>query len=761
MARMQDAVQVLRKYYGYPAFRQGQEQIIGAVLEGRDTLGIMPTGGGKSIGFQVPAMLLPGTTLVISPLISLMKDQVDHLNELGIPAAFINSSLGAAETRDRLREAANGGYKLLYIAPERLETDSFDALLQTLQVPLVAVDEAHCVSQWGHDFRPSYVQVARMLQRMPRRPIIAAFTATATEEVKHDIVRLLTMQEPEIVVTGFGRDNLALSVIRGESKKQFLLDYIAARREQSGIVYAATRREVEDLEELLCSKGFAAGKYHGGLTDEVRAESQEAFLYDDVRVMVATNAFGMGIDKSNVRYVLHYSMPRNMEAYYQEAGRAGRDGEQSECALLYAPQDVMTQKFLIEQSVSSPDRKAMEYRKLQDMIDYCHTQQCLGHAILTYFGEDPTGRPTCGKCSSCTDESDETDITIEAQKIFSCIYRMQERFGTTLVAQVLRGSKNKRILELRLDRLSTYGVMSEYGEKEIALLLQGLVADGYLALSEGQYPVVRLQQKALRVLKGEEQVLRRVPKRKAAPSSALGAAGAAVFELLRGLRKELAEQERVPPYVIFADSTLREMSEALPQTAAELLTVKGVGEAKFRKYGARFLALLQQAAAEQGYPRPGMEESGGLPVYEAPLPDGEHPVLAGTRNSALLAEAAISQREQGASGGVFAAPAASRSGEESSHLQTYRLYAEGADLEAVAAARGLTLVTVQEHVLRAASEGKPLEWSRIIPHGQEELVLEAVRQAGRDKLRPIKEALAPGADVDYFVIKAVLMKNPV
>ncbi|MFD0694033.1 DNA helicase RecQ [Paenibacillus sp. GCM10027628] len=590
---LSEARKVLQQVYGYPEFREGQKNIITNLLEGRDTLGIMPTGGGKSICYQVPALLMEGVTLVISPLISLMKDQVDALASLGVPATFINSTLEAREVEQRLQGAMQGKYKLLYIAPERLESERFRARMHALNLPFVAIDEAHCVSQWGHDFRPSYVSIAPFIRELPNRPIVAAFTATATAEVTADIARLLELDGAGIFVNGFSRDNLELTILRGENKRDYIQNYVKDHTHQPGIIYAATRKDVEDLYELLRKKGYAAGKYHAGLSDEERSYMQEAFLYDDIRVMIATNAFGMGIDKSNVRYVIHYNMPKNMEAYYQEAGRAGRDGEPSECILLFSAQDIMTQKFLIEQNQLSPERKANEYKKLQTMIDYCYSPRCLRNVILHYFDETNI-KDTCGNCSSCKDDRDTVDITVEAQKIFSCIRRMQERFGISMVASVLKGSKAKKILDYRFDRLPTYGIMRDLAEKDISDLINVLISEGYLALSDGQYPVVKLMQPAADVLQGKLQVYQKVRKQQ----QKAAAIDNTLFEQLRLLRREIAQREKVPPYIIFSDSTLREMSEICPTTAAGMLKIKGVGEVKFRNYGMPFLELLRTYAGE-------------------------------------------------------------------------------------------------------------------------------------------------------------------
>lgn len=605
---LEEARGELQKYFGYPDFRAGQTPIVANLLEGRDTLGIMPTGGGKSICYQVPALLQPGITLVISPLISLMKDQVDALTAAGIPAAYINSTLTGKEVNERIRSARSGGLKLLYVAPERLELDWFRQEMAELPLACVAVDEAHCVSQWGHDFRTSYLSVAPFVESLPERPILAAFTATATPEVMDDIVRLLRLREPGIYMTGLARDNLAMSVLRGENKREYVLEYTAEHEAEPGIIYAATRKEVDDLYQRLRNVGIAAGRYHAGMTDEERAESQEAFLYDDIRVIVATNAFGMGIDKSNVRYVIHYNMPKNMEAYVQEAGRAGRDGEPSQCILLFSAQDIMTQKFLIEQNPQDGDRKANEYRKLQQMVDYCYTTRCLRSAMLDYFGERHNGQP-CGICSSCTDERELVDITIDAQKIFSCIHRMRERYGVALVASVLKGSRSQKVLQYGFDKLPTHGAMSGRTEKEIAETINVLVSEGYLALSEGQYPVVRLQAPAAEVLRGRQEVFQRVPKPSRAGDSSRGRRGQGrldlspsavnetVFEQLRLIRRELAGREHVPSYIIFNDATLREMSVVCPQTESDMMKIKGVGEVKYRKYGQPFLEFFQNENA--------------------------------------------------------------------------------------------------------------------------------------------------------------------
>ncbi|MBP1744211.1 MAG: ATP-dependent helicase [Firmicutes bacterium] len=589
---LEDAKVLLKKYYGYDSFREGQEKVISSILGGRDTFAIMPTGAGKSICYQIPALLMKGITIVISPLISLMKDQVDALDDIGVRATFINSSLDQYEVQERILMAVSGHVKLLYVAPERLETESFCALLKTLDISMIAIDECHCVSQWGHDFRPSYRAIAPLIDKLGERPVISAFTATATTEVKEDVVRLLGLRESDVHTTGFDRKNLFFSVIRGENKKDYLMKYLENNRDQVGIIYAGTRKEVDNIHDSLARKGYSIGKYHAGMSDMDRSKAQEDFLYDNVNIIVATNAFGMGIDKSNVRYVIHYTIPKNMEAYYQEAGRAGRDGEASECILLFGAQDIILQKFLIEQNVVSEERRINEYRRLQEVVDYCHTTKCLRKYILEYFGETVVP-DSCDSCSVCKDERSLADITIDAQKIFSCIARMKQRFGTVLVSQVLRGSKDKKVLEFGFNQLSTYGIMKNYTVKEIQDLVNVLIADEYLFLTGSQFPVVKLTEKSLKVLKGEEKVFQRIHKAKKKIS-----ADSSLFLLLKSARKDISARESVPPYIIFTDAALREMSEKLPQSDEEFLKIKGVGESKLQKYGKEFLKTIETYLSE-------------------------------------------------------------------------------------------------------------------------------------------------------------------
>lgn len=700
---LQQAQDLLRKYYGYTDFRPGQAGIIKSLLQGNDTVAIMPTGAGKSLCFQLPALLLPGITIVISPLISLMKDQVDALHSLGIPAAFINSSLTSAEVNERIRQARANQYKLLYVAPERLESEQFQAAIHSLPISLLAIDEAHCVSQWGHDFRPSYRAIGPFIASLPTRPVIGAFTATATEHVKQDVAALLNLKQAATFFTGFDRSNLLFTVIRGENKQEFVRNYVADHPKQSGIIYAATRKEVDNLYSVLYKKGYAAGKYHAGLSDDERKKSQEAFIRDDVGIMVATNAFGMGIDKPDVRYVIHYNMPKNMESYYQEAGRAGRDGEPSECILLFGAQDVMLQKFLIEQTTVEQERKTNEFNKLQTMVDYCHTPHCLRYYILGYFGEEmPTDE--CNNCSNCNDETELTDITIEAQKVFSGVLRLKERFGSAMIADVLKGSKNQKVLQQHFDTLSIYGILREYTLQEIKDLINRLIATEYLRLTEGEYPVIKLTAKGAAVLREHTQVWQKVPKRKQKIT-----VDNSLFERLRILRKEIADAGKIPPYVVFADSALKEMAEYCPTDSQSLRNIKGVGEVKLERYGAVFLQAIQQYVAENN-----------------------------------LRPASV--------------PAASATAEETaSHIVTLQLYQAGQSLAAIAQQRKLKPLTVQDHLVRCSLEGHAIDWSPLIPAQYEGLILAKINELGAEKLKPLKDALPD--EIEYAAIKAVICKH--
>lgn len=580
------ARQVLQKFYGYEDFRPGQKKVVESLLNRNDTVAIMPTGAGKSICFQIPALLFEGVTLVISPLISLMKDQVDSLRQLGIAAVYINSSVSKAQLYKDLQNISAGFYKIIYIAPERLTSEYLPDSFKNLNISMVAVDEAHCLSQWGHDFRPSYRNILNFTNSLRIKPIISAFTATATPEVKTDIINLLGLKQPNVFVTGFNRPNLYFSVLRGEVKDKFVIDYVKKHQDEAGIIYVGTRKDVDALQVLLEIKGIKAGRYHAGMTDEERNQMQEDFLYDNLSVMVATNAFGMGIDKPNVRYVIHYNMPKNMEAYYQEAGRAGRDGLSGNCILLYSPQDTQLQKFLISKSTESEIRQQLEYKRLQSMVDYCHTPQCLRAFILHYFGEFDV-EEHCDNCSNCKLEGELIDITIDAQKVLSCVYRMHERFGVKMIAEVLKGSKSAKVKQFNFERLSTYGLMKERKLKDISDLILRLSAMQYLDITESQYPVVTLNELSWQVLRGQKKVWQKMVIVKKAKAKG------ELFEALRSLRKELAIKEKLPPYMIFSDATLTQMATDKPTDLELMKNIRGVGEFKLQKYGEEFLTVIK------------------------------------------------------------------------------------------------------------------------------------------------------------------------
>ncbi|RZI49007.1 DNA helicase RecQ [Lactococcus kimchii] len=581
----------LKEIFGYEHFRNGQKQIIEQVLAGKDTLGILPTGAGKSICYQLPALLLDGVTLVVSPLISLMKDQVDSLNVTGIPATMLNSTIDESEVNFRMQEVQKGKIKLLFVAPERFESDRFRYFLQQLPLKLVAIDEAHCISQWGHDFRPSYVEFTNHLAELKNKPTLLALTATATPQVAKDIQTLLAISAKQTIKTGFLRENLRFEVAKGVDKRTFLKDYLQKHPQESGIIYASTRKEVEEITAFLCKAKFAATRYHAGLAENERQSNQEAFLYDEKPIMVATNAFGMGINKSNVRFVIHYNIPATIEAYYQEAGRAGRDGLDSDAILLFAPNDLRLRLYFIEQSESDELHKAHDYEKLRQMAAYANSETCLQRYILQYFGDEGAD---CGKCSNCLDERELTDITIDTQKVLSCVVRMQERFGKTAVAQVLVGSKNQKLASWHFEKLSTFGIMSTYSQKNVGELIDFLTAENYLTVSNGQFPVLRVSAKGKKVLTGKQKVMRRATFIADKRNLASDQFNPQVFEKLRQLRLEIAKAEKVPPFLIFSDAALKEMSLVCPTTETDFLQISGVGPVKMEKYGQVFMALLRE-----------------------------------------------------------------------------------------------------------------------------------------------------------------------
>ena len=607
-----EKTEVLRQYFGYASFRKGQEALIDSILEGRDTLGIMPTGAGKSLCFQVPALMLEGVTLVISPLISLMKDQVSALCQAGIRAAYLNSSLTYPQYRKALANACAGVYKIIYVAPERLLTEEFLAFSHRVRIALVTVDEAHCISQWGQDFRPSYLKVPEFVAQLDERPVLAAFTATATEEVKRDIAAMLSLRDPFAITTGFNRDNLYFEVDKPPDKMAALLRYLRDNPGKSGIVYCTTRKTVEEVCQKLRTAGFPATRYHAGLSPEERRDNQEDFLYDRAPLMVATNAFGMGIDKSNVAFVLHYNMPGSMEAYYQEAGRAGRDGQPAQCILYYSGQDVATNRFLIEHGEGAPDAdeettarlREQDKERLKQMTFYCHTADCLREYILRYFGETPENY--CGNCGNCSRNFEEADVTREAQLLVEGIARTGQRFGAKMVLDILRGSGNARILSGGFDKLSVYGKLAGVGEKRLRAILQFLELRGFVESTGDEYPVLRLRETAEDLMREDAALTMKIA-REEAPAPARKSrepvpANPGLFDALRALRAKLSAAQSVPAYVVFSDATLRDMCARLPADADEMLEVSGVGQAKFAKYGEAFLGAIRDYTDTNGIP---------------------------------------------------------------------------------------------------------------------------------------------------------------
>ena len=606
-----EKLRILEHYFGYSEFRPGQEELIDGVLAGRDVFGIMPTGGGKSICYQVPALMLPGITLVISPLISLMRDQVLAMKAAGVPAAYINSTLSSAQLQAVCRNLLAGQYKLVYIAPERLDYSGFAGLVSRLQISFVAVDEAHCISQWGQDFRPSYLRIVEFIDSLPRRPVMGAFTATATRQVREDVERILKLRQPVRVVTGFDRPNLSFEVLRPERKDPELMRLVASRRSKSGIIYCATRKKVESVCELLQQAGYSATRYHAGLDEEERTANQEDFIHDRKTIMVATNAFGMGIDKSNVSFVIHYNMPKSMEAYYQEAGRAGRDGADAECILLYNSGDVTTAKFLISNSSDNEelDPAQQELIRQQDMerlalmIAYCKTKDCLRGYILEYFGQKHP--QACGNCGNCKGEFETVDITREAQMVLSCVKRIHDKLGyhvgAAMVAKVLQGSREKQVLELGLQELSTYGLMKTTGRSEIRAMADHLEVLGYLH-TEPEHQTLRLTPEAAQVLYHGQTVQMLARREEEVPARAAGdtkltAEEMDLYDALRQLRGELARDANVPAYVVFSNATLQDMARKKPQNTTQFKRVSGVGELKATWYGKAFLEKIREYLA--------------------------------------------------------------------------------------------------------------------------------------------------------------------
>ena len=600
--------EALKAVFGYDSFRPGQEVVINAILEGRDILAVMPTGAGKSLCYQVPAMLLSGITLVISPLISLMQDQVKALNEAGVDAAFINSSLSEKELNDTFKNAYKGHYKIIYVAPERLMSEGFISFAKSVEISMVTVDEAHCISQWGQDFRPSYMDIAEFINILDKRPIISAFTATATQNVREDIICSLGLNNPYFLVTGFDRENLFFQIDKPQNKERFILDFIERHRGESGIIYCATRKNVDSLYTLLRKQHISVGKYHAGMSNEERKQMQNDFVFDYTSIVIATNAFGMGIDKSNVRFVIHYNMPSSMENYYQEAGRAGRDGLNSECILLFSPQDIIINRFLLEHKdfsdidpIDAMTIRERDIKRLQIMEGYCYTTECLRNYILKYFDEDP--KKPCDDCGNCLRQFETLDMTDEAKKIINCIYESRGRYGKNIIMDTVLGAKTARLTEIGATEYKSYGVLESSNKNLLRRLIEELLLEGYIAT--GEYQVLKLgdisrlkntETKVLVKITDEDKITKRKekPKKNKKGMDLLTSAGFKLFDKLKELRLEIARAEKIPPYIVFNDKTLIDMCAKMPITKSDMLNVSGVGENKYGKYGERFIAVIKE-----------------------------------------------------------------------------------------------------------------------------------------------------------------------
>lgn len=707
---MNEAKNILKKYFGYENFRPGQELLIEHILKGEDVLGIMPTGAGKSICYQIPAIILKGITIVISPLISLMKDQVDSLNEIGIPATYINSTLSYQNYEQTIENILNHVYKIIYVAPERLNSETFIHLLNKLDISMFTIDEAHCVSQWGHDFRPSYTEIANVLLNLKKRPIVSAFTATATQIVKEDIIHLLHLNTPFSLTTGFDRQNLKFSVEAPTNKFDFIQTYLEKNEKNSGIIYCLTRKNVDNLSQKLSEQGYLVSKYHGGMTEKQRNLSQEDFTYDRTQIMVATNAFGMGIDKSNIRFVIHYNMPKDLESYYQEAGRSGRDGEPSEAILLFSRADIVANKFLIESNTSC--NSTQEYEKLNNIIDYCNTDKCLRKYILEYFNEVPTFE-NCGNCSNCLSKTKMTDITSDSQKILSCIKRMREHFGSGVVTDVLKGSKTERIRNLGFDQLSTYGIMKDYSKDMIKDLIFYLITEGYIKSAGDKYPILSLTPLADEVLFHDKKVLTKRKIKKIESKTKVEISNSYdenLFEILRNLRKEIAQTNSIPPFVVFSDTTLRQMATIYPLDAESMLKIDGVGFNKLMNYGNQFIEAITKYVNENSIK---------------------------AQKSASFSDTKKTQKED-------------------TKMISCHLYQHGKSIDEIAAERGLTRVTIENHLISCIDNGIDLDIEKEIQTQFKDEIIKAIHELGAERLKPIKEAL--NKQITYFDIRYYISK---